>query len=160
MKLKIKMKFIYRYNLAKCREHEKSIVYQQNKAVLKYLALRMQSFSKRKDEAVGRKTLNQNLEETRWKCHLCAFFALWNGRGIFVVGVDTAGGCFLISLGCRDNSGFSWQAHPRQAETHCHLRLHGVSKHLTNADAVILVSRKDSNLIPHERVHLFSPSTF
>lgn len=65
MKLKIKMKFIYRYNLAKCREHEKSIVYQQNKAVLKYLALRMQSFSKRKDEAVGRKTLNQNLEETR-----------------------------------------------------------------------------------------------
>lgn len=58
-------KGIYHYNLAKRREHGKSIVYQQYKSVLKCLVLQMQSFSKRKDEAVGRKTLNQNLEETR-----------------------------------------------------------------------------------------------
>lgn len=137
------------YHLVKFIKHFNLKMSSPAKAVLK----QMQRW------AVGRKTLNQNLEETRWKCHLCAVFALWNGRGIFVVGVDTAGGCFLISLGCRDNSGFSWQAHPRQAETHCHLCLHGVSKHLTNADAVILVSRKNSNLVAPEREHFFSQST-
>lgn len=55
----------------------------------------------------------KNFAKTWWKCHLSAALSLWNGRGIFVVGVCTAGACFLISLGCWDDSGFSWQVHPR-----------------------------------------------